>query len=99
MPTTRAAPMRSPSVVRAAAVPFLPTAHSRTRRDDPRCPAHGRGATARRGRPRAALDVAPPRWLGARALRAEVLSRDDPKRAARPRAVVEEGKKGAGRGR
>src|SRR4051812_31780838 len=89
MPTTRAAPMRSPSVVRAAAVPCLPTAQSRPRRDDPRGPAHGRGATARRGRPRAALDVAPPRWLGARPVRAEVLSGDDPHSPAPPHAVVE----------
>src|SRR3954451_15977160 len=99
MPTTRAALMRSPSVVRAAAVPFLPTAHSRTRRDDPRCPAHGRGATARRGRPRAALDVAPPRWLGARPVRAEVLSRDDPGGPAPPHAVVEESQEAARPGR
>src|SRR3954463_9129904 len=99
MPTTRAAPMRSPSVVRAAAVPFLPTAHSRPRRDDPRGPAHGRGATARRGRPRPALDVAPPRWLGARPVRAEVLSRDDPRGPAPPHAVVDESQEAAGPGR
>src|SRR3954449_7844018 len=97
-PITRAAPMRSPSVVRAAAVPFLPTARSRTRRDDPRRPAHGRGATPRRGRSSPALDVAPPRWLGARPVRAEVLSRDDPGGPAPPQAVVEESKELAGRG-
>src|SRR3982751_1516855 len=91
--------MRSPSVVRAAPVPFLPTARSRTRRDDPRRPAHGRGAAARRGRPRAALDVAPPRWLGARPVRAEVLSRDDPRGPAPPQAVVEESQEAAGPGR
>src|SRR3982751_6797685 len=91
--------MRSPSVVRAAAVPFLPTARSRTRRDDPRRPAHGRDAAPSRGRPRAALDVAPPRWLGARAVRAGVLSRDDPRGPAPPQAVVEESQEAAGTGR
>src|SRR3954468_1650589 len=91
--------MRSPSVVRAAAVPFLPTPRSRTRRDDPRRPAHGRGATPRRGRSSPALDLAPPRWLGARPVRAEVLSRDDPGGPAPPHAVVEESQDAAGTGR
>src|SRR3954447_14562442 len=66
MPTTPRVLTRSRSAAPAAAVPFLPAPRSRTRRDDPRRPAHGRGATARRGRPRAALDVAPPRWLWVR---------------------------------
>src|SRR4051794_12250716 len=57
-PIIRAAPTRSRSAARAAAVPFLPTARSRTRRGGLRRPAHGRDATARRGRPRAALDLA-----------------------------------------
>src|SRR5215217_4239027 len=98
-PIIRAAPARLRSAARAAAVPFLPTAPSRTRRGGLRRPAHGRDATARRGRSRAALDVAPPRWLGPRALRAEVLSRDDPRGPAPPQAVVEEGQEAAGPGR
>src|SRR3954465_4453686 len=43
-----------------------------------RRPAHGGHSTRRRGRPGTALDAAPPSRLGARALRADVLSRDDP---------------------
>src|SRR3954451_24897793 len=88
-PITRAAPTRSRSAAPAAAVPFLPTARSRARRGGLRRPAHGRDATARRGRPRAALDVAPPGRLGPRALWAEVLPRDDPRGPAPPQAVVE----------
>src|SRR3954462_330415 len=88
-PTTHTVLTRSPSAARAAAGPFLPTARSRPRRGGLRRPAHGRDATARRGRPRAALDVAPPRWLGARPVRAELLSRDDPRGPAPPHAVVE----------
>src|SRR3954454_21049330 len=99
MPITRRVLTRSLSAARAAAGPFLPTARSRTRRGGLRRPAHGRDATARRGRPRAALDVAPPRWLGARAVRAEVLSRDDPRGPAPPHAVVEESQEAAGTGR
>src|SRR5215207_9436434 len=53
----------------------------------------------RRGRPRAALDVAPPGRLGARAVRAGVLSRDDPRGPAPPQAVVEESQEAAGTGR
>src|SRR5215210_2974182 len=98
-PTTPRVPTRSRSAARAAAVPFLPAAPSRTRRDDPRRSAHGRDATARRGRSGAALDVAPPGRLGPRALRAEVLSRDDPRGPAPPQAVVEEGQEAAGTGR
>src|SRR3954466_3738471 len=94
-PITRAAPTRLRSPARAAAVPFLPTARIRTRRGGLRRPAHGRDATARRGRPRAALDVAPPRWLGARPVRAELLSRDDPRGPAPPQAVVEESQEAA----
>src|SRR4051812_33390361 len=98
-PTTPRVPTRSRSAARAAAVPFLPAAPSRTRPDDPRRSAHGRDATARRGRSGAALDLAPPRWLGPRALRAEVLSRDDPRGPAPPQAVVEESQEAAGTGR
>src|SRR3954453_23081047 len=98
-PITRAAPTRSRSAARAAAVPFLPTARSRARRGGLRRPADGRDATARRGRPRAALDLAPPGRLGPRAVRVGVLPRDDPKSPAPPQAVVEEGQEAAGTGR
>src|SRR6185503_20529552 len=90
---------RSRSAAPAAAVPFLPAAPSRTRRDGLRRPAHGGHPTPRRGRPRAALDVAPLGRLGARALRPGVLSRDDPDCSAPPQAVVEESQKAAGTGR
>src|SRR3954468_19330315 len=96
-PIIRAAPTRSRSAARAAAVPFLPTARSRARRGGLRRPAHGRDATARRGRPRAALDVAPPGRLGPRAVRVGVLPRDDPRGSAPPQAVLEEGQEAAGR--
>src|SRR6185312_4869695 len=95
----RAAPTRSRSAARAAAVPFLPTARSRTRRGGLRGPAHGGHPPQRRGRPRAALDLAPPGRLGARALRAEVLPRDDPGCSAPPHAVVEESQEASGPGR
>src|SRR3954452_22536854 len=98
-PITRAAPTRSRSAAPAAAVPFLPTARSRARRGGLRRPAHGRDATARRGRPRAALDVAPPGRLGPRAVRVGVLPRDDPRGSAPPQAVLEEGQEAAGPGR
>src|SRR3954468_3746773 len=45
------------------------------------------------------LDLAPPRPLGARALWAEGLSRDDPNGPAPPQAVVEESQEAAGPGR
>src|SRR3982750_4560445 len=64
-PITRAAPTRSRSAAPAVAVPFLPTARSRARRGGLRGPAHGGHPTPRRGRSRAALDVAPPGQLGA----------------------------------
>src|SRR3954447_18245030 len=63
-PITRAAPTRSRSAAPAVAVPFLPTARSRARRGGLRGPAHGGHPTPRRGRSRAALDVAPPGRLG-----------------------------------
>src|SRR3954462_5118192 len=53
----------------------------------------------RRGRPRAALDVAPPGRLGPRAVRAGVLPRDDPRGPAPPQDVLEEGQEAAGTGR
>src|SRR5215212_6548040 len=90
-PITRAAPTRSRSAAPAAAVPFLPAPRGRTRRGGLRRPAHGGHHTPRRGRPRAALDVAPPGRLGPRAVRAGVLPRDDPRGPAPPQAVVEEG--------
>src|SRR4051794_1646048 len=99
MPTTPRVLTRLRSAAPAAAVPFLPTARSRTRRDDPRRPAHGRDATARRGRPRAALDVASPGRLGPRAVRVGVLPRDDPRGPAPPQAVLEESQEVAGPGR
>src|SRR5829696_3576295 len=89
----------SRSAARAAAVPFLPTARRRTRRGGLRRPAHGRDATPSRGRSSTTLDVAPPGRLGPRALRAEVLSRDDPRGPAPPQAVVEESQEAAGPGR
>src|SRR3954467_14858599 len=98
-PIIRAAPTRSRSAARAAAVPFLPTARSRTRRGGLRRPAHGRDATARRGRPRAALDVASPGRLGPRAVRVGVLPRDDPRGPAPPQAVLEESQEASGPGR
>src|SRR3954468_14047781 len=90
---------RSRSAAPAAAVPFLPAAPSRTRRGGLRRPAHGGHPTPRRGRPRAALDVAPPRPLGPRALWAEVLSLDDPRVTAPPQVVVEESQEAARPGR
>src|SRR5437868_10682216 len=97
-PTTPRALTRSRSAAPADAVPFLPTARSRARRGGLRRPAHGRHAAPRRGRPRAALDLAPPGRLGARALRPGVLPRDDPGCSAPPHAVVEEGQEAAGPG-
>src|SRR3954469_18767396 len=97
-PITRAAPTRSRSAAPAVAVPFLPTARSRARRGGLRGPAHGGHPTHRRGRSSAALDVAPPGRLGARALRPAVLSRDDPRGPAPPQAVVEESQEAAGPG-
>src|SRR3954469_17218523 len=97
-PITRAAPTRSRSAAPAVAVPFLPTARSRARRGGLRGPAHGGHPTPRRGRSRAALDVAPPGRLGPRALRPAVLPRDDPGCSAPPQAVVEESQEAAGPG-
>src|SRR3954465_4165052 len=90
---------RSRSAAPAVAVPFLPAPRSRTRRGGLRGPAHGGHPTPRRGRPRAALDVAPPRPLGPRALWAEVLSRDDPRGPAPLQVVVEESQEAARPGR
>src|SRR4051794_41531284 len=89
-PIIRAAPTRSCSAAPAAAVPFLPAPRSRTRRGGLRRPAHGRDAAHSWGGSSATLDVAPPGRLGVRALRAEVLSRDDPRCPAPPHAVVDE---------
>src|SRR3954449_1266466 len=89
----------SRSAARAAAVPFLPAPRSRTRRGGLRRPAHGRDPTARRGRSGAALDVAPPRRLGPRAVWVGVLPRDDPRGPAPPQAVVDESQEAAGTGR
>src|SRR3954469_10309258 len=80
---------RSRSAARAAAVPFLPTLQGRTRRGDQRRPAHGRDAAHSWGRSSPALDLAPSGRLGPRALRPEVLPRDDPRGPAPPQAVVE----------
>src|ERR687883_1425991 len=87
------------SAAPAVAVPFLPAPRSRTRRDDPRRPAYGRDAAPDRGRSSAALDAAPPCRLGPRALRAGVLSRDNPNGLARPQAVLEESQKASWTGR
>src|SRR6185503_11773479 len=95
MPTMPKVPPRSRSAAPAGAVPFLPAARSRTRRDDPHRPACGRDAAPSRGRSRATLDLAPPGRLGARALWAEVLSRDDPHGPAPPHAVVDESQEAA----
>src|SRR6058998_2660110 len=95
-PTTPRAVTRSRSAAPADAVPFLPTARSRARRGGLRRPAHGRHPTPRRSRPRAALDLAPPGRLGARALRPGVLPRDDPGGSAPPHAVVDESQEAAG---
>src|SRR4051812_43764264 len=99
MPTMPKVPTRSRSAAPAAAVPFLPAPGSRTRRDDPHRPACGRDAAPSWGRSSATLDLAPPRPLGARALWAEGLSRDDPNGPAPPQAVVEESQEAAGPGR
>src|ERR671926_1101996 len=99
MPTMPRVPTPSLSAAPAVGVPFLPAPQSRTRRDDPRRPAHGRDAAPNRGRSSAALDTAPPCRLGPRALRAGVLSRDDPNGPARPQAVLEEGQKASWTGR
>src|SRR5215208_175841 len=96
---TRAAPTRLRSAAPAAAVPFLPTARSRTRRGGLRRPAHGGHPPHRRGGSSPALDVAPPGRLGPRALRPSVLSRDDPGCSAPPQAVLEESQEVAGTGR
>src|SRR3954454_24813513 len=98
-PIIRAAPTRLRSAAPAAAVPFLPTARSRTRRGGLRGPAHGRDAAPRRGGSSATLDAAPPGRLGARALRPPLLPRDDPHSPAPPQAVVEESQEAAGTGR
>src|SRR6185295_3903128 len=98
-PTTPRVLTRLRSAAPAAAVPCLPAPQSRTRQGDPRRPAHGRDAAHRWGRSSPALDVAPPGPLGSRAVRAEVLSRDDPNSAARPQAVLEEGQEASGTGR
>src|SRR5215212_5514335 len=90
---------RSRSAAPAAVVPFLPTAPSRTRRDDPRRSAHGRHAAPARGRSSPTLDAAPPGWLGAGALWPGVLPRDDPHGPAWPHTVVAEGQEAAGPGR
>src|SRR4051794_3551108 len=95
MPTTPTVPRPSPTAARAAAVPFLPTARSRTRRGGLRGPAYGGHPTPRRGRSSAALDLAPPGRLDARALRPPLLPRDDPLRPAPARAVVEESQEAA----
>src|SRR3954471_18803172 len=94
MPTTPTVPRPSPTAARAAAVPFLPTARSRTRRGGLRGPAYGGHPTPRRGRSSAALDLAPPGRLDARALWVGVLSRDDPRGPAPPQALVEESQEG-----
>src|SRR3954452_22741295 len=62
-----------------------------------RPPPPSRGLIQPRAGP--ALDLAPPRPLGARALWAEVLSRDDPRGPAPPQAVVEESQEAARPGR
>src|SRR5919202_1132119 len=90
-------PTHSLSAAPAVALPFFSPPRSRTRRDDPRRPAYGRDAAPDRGRSSAALDAAPPCRLGPRALRAGVLSRDDPNGPARPQAVLEESQKLLGR--
>src|SRR4051812_42777475 len=87
------------SAAPAVAVPFFPASRGRTRRVYPHCPAHGRDAAPSRGGPSPALDAAPPGRLGARALRAGVLSRDGPRGPAPPQAVVEESQEAAGSGR
>src|SRR3954451_1335420 len=99
MPTTPTVPRPSPTAARAAAVPFLPTARSRTRRGGPRRPAHGHDAAPSRGGSSAALDLAPPGRLDARALWVGVLSRDDPRGPAPPQALVEESQEAARPGR
>src|SRR3954466_13196307 len=98
-PITPRVPTRSRSAARAAVVPFLPAPRSRTRRGGLRGPAHGRDAAPNRGRSGATLDVAPPGWLGPRAVRGGVLPRDDPRGSAPPQAVVEESQEVAGTGR
>src|SRR4051812_35929119 len=91
----RSLTVRGAKGVAPAAVPFLPAPQSRTRQGDPRRPAQGSRSARRRGRSSPALDVAPPCPLGSRALRPEVLSRDDPRGPAPPQAVVEEGQEAA----
>src|SRR5215207_9274820 len=86
------------SAAPATAVPFLPAPPSRTRRGGLRRPAHGRDTAPSRGGSGAALDLAPPGRLGPRAVRAEVLPRDDPGGPAPPQAVVEESQEAAGTG-
>src|SRR3954463_4549303 len=98
-PITPRGPTRSSIAPRGAPVPFLPTARSRTRRGGLRGPAHGRDAAPRRGGSSPTLDAALPGRLGARALWAEVLSRDDPYGPASPQAVLEESQEAAGPGR
>src|SRR5215217_7827022 len=75
--------------------PFFAHSAKPNRRGGLRRPAHGRDAAPSRGRSSAALDVAPPGRLGARAVRAGVLSRDDPRGPAPPQAVVEESQEAA----
>src|SRR6059036_2360178 len=99
MPTTPRVLTRSRSAAPAVAAPFLPAPRSRARRGGLRGPAHGGHPTYRGGGSSPALDVAPSRPLGARALRSGVLPRDDPGCSAPPQAIVEEGQEAAGPGR
>src|SRR4029453_14561747 len=99
MPTTPTVPTRSPTAAPADAVPFFPALRSRARRGGLRGPAQARDAALSGGGSSAALDLAPPGRLGARALRPGVLPRDDPGCSAPPQAVVEESQEAARPGR
>src|SRR3954471_11215835 len=89
---------RGPEAISAPAPP-LPGDRGRPWRDGPRRPTFSLSPARSRSRSGAALDPAPSGRLGGRAVRPDLLPRDDPRRPASPGIVVEEGQKAARPGR
>jgi len=79
--------IRGPEAISAPAPP-LPG--GKPRRDSPCGPTIRRSSAGSRSRSATALDPAPSGRLGARAVRPDLLPRDDPRRPASPGIVVEE---------
>jgi hypothetical protein len=75
---------------RTGGCPPLPGDRNRPWRDGPCRPTLRRSPAGSRSRSSAALDVAPSGRLGARAVRPDLLPRDDPRRPASSGVVVEE---------